>query len=296
MNNYIHTHIPSAQQAVVAHMVEDLISVPGVEAIVLGGSRARKTAHAASDVDLGVYYYDTQPLNIEMLYAVAQKYSKRDAPLVVTQPYEWGPWVNGGAWIHTEIGKVDILYRSIDRVARVIQQALCGELELHYEQQPPFGFYSVMYLAEVKECLPFFDPHHMLLAFKQQITEYPAPLKIAIVQQNLWAAEFALHQASKAAELEDILSVAGCITRIFANLAQVLFALNSVYFGSDKHILDAIERFDTKPAEYKKRVTDILSSLGSSRTKLCNMIVATKQLWLEVCVLAEDMYAAKYTL
>jgi hypothetical protein len=34
--------------------------------------------------------------------------------------YEWGQWVNGGAWIHTPAGKLDLLYRNIDQVKRVL--------------------------------------------------------------------------------------------------------------------------------------------------------------------------------
>jgi hypothetical protein len=35
---------------------------------------------------------------------------------VVTGTYEWGPWVNGGAWIQTSAGKVDFLYKNLDQV------------------------------------------------------------------------------------------------------------------------------------------------------------------------------------
>nr|WP_269779095.1 nucleotidyltransferase domain-containing protein [Propioniciclava soli] len=37
-------------------MVDALVGVPGFEAVVLGGSRARGTHHGGSDVDLGLYY------------------------------------------------------------------------------------------------------------------------------------------------------------------------------------------------------------------------------------------------
>jgi hypothetical protein len=41
-----------------ARIIPVLAAVPGVAAIVLGGSRARGTAHDASDTDIGLYYRD----------------------------------------------------------------------------------------------------------------------------------------------------------------------------------------------------------------------------------------------
>ena len=34
--------------------------------------------------------------------------------------YQWDPWVNGGAWIETPVGKLDVLYWNIEQVRRVI--------------------------------------------------------------------------------------------------------------------------------------------------------------------------------
>jgi len=49
-----------------------------------------------------------------------------DTPVVVGF-YEWGPWVNGGAWMHTEVGKVDILYRDINQIENTIDEAQLGK-------------------------------------------------------------------------------------------------------------------------------------------------------------------------
>ena len=44
-------------------LVSALAEVPGVAAIVLGGSRARGTDQANSDYDLGLYFFEAQPLD-----------------------------------------------------------------------------------------------------------------------------------------------------------------------------------------------------------------------------------------
>ena len=144
-------------------------SSPTVAAIVLGGSYARGTHHANSDLDLGIYYSEAAPFAIEEIRQVATQFSAGTPP-VVTDFYEWGPWVNGGAWIHTTVGKVDFLYRNLEQVERTIQDAWQGVYQHHYDQQPTFGFYSVIYLAETHVCVPLFDPQAALPPLKQRVS------------------------------------------------------------------------------------------------------------------------------
>jgi hypothetical protein len=113
-------------------------------AVVLGGSYASQTQHASSDMDIGLYYHETTPFAIADIRRTAQSISAGGAP-TVTDFYEWGAWVNGGAWIHTAQGKVDFLYRDIEHVQRTIYEAQGGVTHHDYNQQPAHGFYSVIY-------------------------------------------------------------------------------------------------------------------------------------------------------
>ena len=74
-----------------------LAEVPGVEAIVLGGSRARRTAHKRSDYDIGLYYAETAPLDTGRLLEVARRLADQPSDTAVTSIGEWGPWIVGGA-------------------------------------------------------------------------------------------------------------------------------------------------------------------------------------------------------
>jgi predicted nucleotidyltransferase len=51
-------------EALLQEIVEKVKQAEGVRAVVLGGSRARGTSTASSDVDLGIYYHPDSPLNI----------------------------------------------------------------------------------------------------------------------------------------------------------------------------------------------------------------------------------------
>src|SRR5678815_1702481 len=150
-------NLPNTKQETLNNVVNDLKAVDNVLAIVLGGSYATGNATDASDTDIGIYYFKDKPFDIGSIKSVAEKYAIDNAR-TVTGFYEWGPWVNGGAWIQTAGGKVDFIYRNIEQVRATIEKAQNGEWENNYEQQPPFGFSSVMYLAETKSCIPLYDP------------------------------------------------------------------------------------------------------------------------------------------
>ncbi len=77
-------------------LVGTLIPVEGLQAIVLGGSRASGTQHPDSDIDLGLYYYEGTPLDIYHLRKIARELNDFADP-EVTELGGWGPWVNGGA-------------------------------------------------------------------------------------------------------------------------------------------------------------------------------------------------------
>jgi hypothetical protein len=77
-----------------------------------------------------------------------------NSPPTVVDYCKWGPWINGGAWIQTAMGKLDLLYRNIEQVQRVIDESQEGLYHHDYYQQPTFGFVSITYLAEIKCCLP----------------------------------------------------------------------------------------------------------------------------------------------
>ena len=51
-----------------------LSQVRGVEAIVLGGSYARGTAHERSDMDIGLYYFEREPFAVADVRRVAARY------------------------------------------------------------------------------------------------------------------------------------------------------------------------------------------------------------------------------
>lgn len=106
------------------HLAADLIRIPGVVAVTLGGSRAAGTATAVSDWDFGLYY--REHLDTDAVRRLG--WNGR-----VFEPGDWGRIVNGGAWLEVDGEKVDLIYRDLDEVTRWTSEADLGRFEIHRE-------------------------------------------------------------------------------------------------------------------------------------------------------------------
>jgi len=287
--------LSTEQRELVASVANRLAAIPGVRAVVLGGSYARGRAHAGSDIDLGVFYSEASPFSIESIRELAEAVNDTAGP-VVAGFHEWGPWVNGGAWLTIGGQRVDFIYRSLEHVQRVIADAEAGRYELHYLQQPPFGFFSATYLGEIAVCAPLFDPERHLDALKRRVATYPEALRRTVVQDYLWMAEFGLSAfARKVASRGDSYGTAACLTSAVNQLVLALFALNRRYPINDKTALEEIAEFERAPQDFGTRVQDTLARLRPSAAELMAAVDAIQQLARETIELAGGLYQPRYS-
>jgi predicted nucleotidyltransferase len=135
---FIVKQLSREQRELVLTLATRLGAVRGIGAVVLGGSHARGRAQPGSDIDLGILYSEVAPFSIQSVRELAEDVNDTAGP-VVTDFYEWGPWVNGGAWLTIGGQRVDFVYRSLDQLERVIVDSEAGSYELDYAQQPPLG-------------------------------------------------------------------------------------------------------------------------------------------------------------
>jgi len=136
--------------AILARVVEQIAPVRGVRAIVLGGSRARGWNHAKSDIDIGLYY--SGDLDVAALNRAATALDDVHREGLATERGGWGRWVDGGAWLMIDGIAVDLLYRDLDRVDRVIAEVQRGEFEIAYHVGHPHAYVSAAYAGELAIC------------------------------------------------------------------------------------------------------------------------------------------------
>lgn len=276
---------PDPHAAVALRVARRLGEVPGVLAVVLGGSRARGVAHPDSDIDLGLYYRRADPPSVPELRRAASELASEAQAGAVTELGAWGPWVDGGAWLEIDGVEVDWLYRDLDRVERVISDCRAGVVSCDYYLGHPHGFHNHIYMAEVDACKVLVDPGSRIEALKRQTRPYPPELRQAIVRRYLYDADFMLELAGKPAARGDVFHVAGCLFRCAAALVQVLFALNERYFTNEKGAVREVEAFAQRPPSFEARLQAILAapggdpaSLTARRREMAQLLAETRAL------------------
>jgi predicted nucleotidyltransferase len=275
--------IDANDEALLRRLVAALAPVPGVEAIALGGSRARGTATAHSDYDIGLYYRAGRPIDVAALGKIAAGLDDRGAAASVTPLGGWGPWIDGGGWLLIGGVHVDLLYRDLDRVREAIDDAQAGTVERFYQPGHPHAFLPTIYMGEAACARLLHDPAGSLATLQRRTTPYPAALAKALRERFEWEAEFALANARKSLDHGDVSYLAGCAFRAIACLCQTLFALNGVYLLNEKGAVAAADGFALSPTGFAKRVASLFADLGSGNhaaglDRLQELIVETRGL------------------
>ena len=247
-----------------ARIVPRLAEVPGVVGIVLGGSRARGTASAASDHDLGLYFGPTEPLDTKRLLDVARELVDEPASAAVTPVGEWGPRIVGGGWLSIDGRKVDLLYRGIEPVRRVIADCRAGLVSMDYQPGHPHGFCSAIWMGEVALCQRLHDPEGIVAELKAATEPYPDKLRETLLKTFLWEVLFSIENAEIAISRSEQTHIAGCAYRALCCIGQVLFALNSRYLISEKGALTEAAKFPLTIHDLIDRVDRVWTAIGTS--------------------------------
>ena len=146
-----------------------------VVAVALGGSCARGTAGKGSDVDLGIYYWPSKPPSVELFRRLACDLHDDSSPPEVTDFGEWGPWVNGGAWLRIHGLKVDWLYRDLERVSKVVADCYRGVATCDYYLGHPTDSTTTFISRRLTTVAPFMIPPRFFASSRNRSASPEAP-------------------------------------------------------------------------------------------------------------------------
>lgn len=184
----------------VEHLAARLAQIPGVVAVTLGGSRATGRARPDSDWDFGLYYRGTvDPSDVRAL----------GWPGRVFAPGEWGPIVNGGAWLTVDGTRVDLIYRDLDEVLHWTEEARNGRFRVEREVGYVAGLATYVLAGELALC--------RVLTGELPRPPFPEPLRVSAPPLWFTVAAGALYFARAHAARADRV---GCV----ANLGMAALA------------------------------------------------------------------------
>lgn len=252
------------QDTILERVVERLGAVEGVVGLALGGSRARGAATPGADIDVGTYYRRDAAPETEALRAAAAELDDRGEPDGFGEYGEWGPWINGGAWLRVGGLKTDLLFREIERVEAVLDACEAGKLLSAYQPGHPHCFVNHIYAGEVHDNVALFDADGTMARLRDRTDPYPEALADAVIKTFGWEARFALDTAATAAKRADVAYVSGCLYRSVACMVQALFAANRTYLVNEKGAVARVDGLARRPERFAERVAAVLARPGDS--------------------------------
>lgn len=250
-----------------------LADVPGVRAVMLGGSRARGDQIPGSDYDLGLYYEPS--LDLDALQALARECAGHTAS--VSAVGAWGPWVNGGGWLRIGDADVDWIYRELARVRRAWADAQAGRFNFHTQTGHPLGFPDFAYAGEVALGVVLADPSGELTSLQDAMCDYPSALADALVE-GLWEADFLIANANKAVTRADSAFVAGCMFRVVGLCVHALHGRAGRWVAHEKGGVASTARLVVAPVDFGPRAHSLLAHVGRSPREMSATVAAAREL------------------
>ncbi len=278
---------PNFEQ-LIASLAAEISQVPGVSAVVLGGSRARGSLTDKSYMELGIYYHPERELDLAALGRVAAQFDDARRADALTPLGGWGPWINGGGWLTVQGIAVDFIYRDLAKVTKIIDDCQNGRVEIFYQPGHPHGFVSSIYMAELAVCKLLWESNlGEVSALKAQTDPYPASLAQAIINSFAWEINFSLGIARKAVSRGDVVYASGCCFRAAMCMLQVLFALNKEYWLNEKGAVLGTEKFALCPQNFRGRIELAFATLSPQGSEIGQAIDLLDELSAEIGLILE---------
>jgi hypothetical protein len=257
----------------------------GPYGIALGGSHAKGTSDALSDVD--VYLFAPAVLPGARRNALAAEALGLPAEAVTS----WGrdePFEQGGTDFRLGDLQVECWLRAPGRIRAAIDAAKRGEVRRAYTAWAVAGYFDHVVLADVQSMQVIEDPDGLLAGWKAEVERYPEALRRTLLDRFTREAAFWPHNFHyrTAIQRRDALYTSGIVQQGVHALVQVVFALNRVYFPGDKKLASALEALPVLPEAFVPRVQALLfpgadtdtALLGEQRRALGLLVAEVREL------------------
>lgn len=203
-------------------MTQTLTGLQGVQAVMLGGSRASDRNRPGSDWDFSIYYRDH--FDVGLIGALGW-------PGEVSGIGGWGGGIfNGGAWLTVEGRRVDVHYRDLQDVERRISEAGRGEFAIESLLNYLAGIPTYVLVAELAT--------GRLLSGDLPRPEYPAALRDSAARIWQSRASMTMTYARKSyAERGQAVMTLGSAARALLEAGHAILGRDGIWITNEKTLL-----------------------------------------------------------
>ncbi len=248
------------------HLIYDLSSLPQVEAIALGGSRAGNNYDEKSDYD--VYLYCTQSIPDDVRQKILCKYCS----YMELGNHFWE--LEDNCTLKNGVD-IDILYRDLDDFTRGIAAVV--------EQFQSSNGYTTCMWHNLITCKILYDSNGRLTAARERFSvPYPPKLKAAIMERNRKLLHGTLpaydSQIRKAAARGDMVSVNHRVSAFLESYFDVLFARNDQTHPGEKRLISlAKETCPLLPRDFEENLNALFSHLFTAPEQIADDLTVILQ-------------------
>ncbi len=228
----------------------------GEYAVAIGGSHAKGSSDALSDVDVYLFARTVLP-GPERTLRVASVPGACEVS-------SWGrdePFVEGGTDFVYRGQRVECWLRNPEQVEATIAACKQGRIQRDPVVWTVMGFFNYVVLADVRAMRIVEDPYGLLARWKAEVGTYPERLRRMVLHRFMQEAAFwpdNFHYET-AVERADVIYTSGIVQQVLHALIQVVFALNGEYFPGEKKLVHAMASLPVQPHAFAARVQGLVA-------------------------------------
>ncbi len=247
----------NSKDPVLEQVVAEMRVLPGVVAIGLGGSRSIGTANAFSDYDIILFSEKQDGVDGGATQRVLERFG--------------GGWQGGEAKPFADMTvqgkKVELLFRSIERIEAEIAMAKKGQFKRTLNPLHVIGFLSTIVVSYATYIVPLWDPQGRLKQLVASAFPYPEVLRDKLIDTFRTEAKVALIHAGKTNSVHDIAHLMGLYSRAHVAWIITLFSINRKYPIIDKGGRQLVPRMPVHPENFDFRTKAIFRAAAAGDLK-----------------------------
>lgn len=242
-------------------LFEELASLPQIEAIALGGSRAGEDFDEKSDYD--VYLYTTAPISEDVRRGILSKYCSY---MEISNSF-WE--LEDDCTLKNGID-IDILYRNLDDFTADVSSVV-------NDCNARTGYTTCMW-HNLVTCKIIFDRNGRLKKVQEEFAvPYPEKLRHNIIEKNMKLLSGNLpsydSQIKKAIDRGDMVSINHRVSAFMESYFDIIFALNRLTHPGEKRLVElSLKNCDVLPVDFEENIQALFECMFNNSENVHNIL------------------------